>query len=191
MARAAPQPARRAGRGEGAALTRDYFATLDLPHDTDDEATIRRQFHQRRAALLARLNDPRTHEDARRELDELYLAYRVLADPDARARHRAERRGQEARLDAFRRRIAASLEGGLVRCSRRRQLLAEGRELGLSEFHVHLLIAEVQFGARPLLAPGGSLRSQAERAGRAGARVAAVGVLALAMFLSMIRWLGA
>jgi hypothetical protein len=63
--------------------------------------------------------------------------------------------------------------------------------LGFSEFHTHLLIAQVQFGDGIVAPPCGHRRSTStESASRIGARFAAAGVLALALFLAMVRWLG-
>ena len=72
------------------------------------------------------------------------------------------------------------------------EILAEGRRLGLSEFHTQLLIAQVQFGGELVVPPARcDIPASSETGSRVGARFAAAGVLALAIFLAMIRWLGA
>lgn len=50
--------------------------------------------------------------------------------------------------DRFRSRAAASLEAGLVRYSRRRELLRVAERMGLTPFEANLIIAEVQYGGR-------------------------------------------
>jgi hypothetical protein len=74
--------------------------------------------------------------------------------------------------------------------ARRQEILAEARRLGFSDFQAQLLIAQVQFGDDqiPLLS-GGVVHARRGESPRTWARFAAAGVLALAMFLAMVRWL--
>jgi hypothetical protein len=172
-------------------MSRDYFATLGLTPGRYEPREIARRFAARRRRLLADLDDPTRHVESRRRLNELYLAYNALRDP--RRQVECARRGDDGddRVARLRTLIEASLEGGLLRCSRRAEILAEGRRLGFSEFHTQLLIAQVQFGDGIVMPPCGRRGSgSAESAARIGARFAAAGVLALALFLAMIRWLG-
>lgn len=170
----------------------DYFDILGLPRGRYSPAVIRRAFFAARTNVLARLGAGESYSDLCARLDALHLADAVLGDPEQQGRYLASLEGDDGALVRFRQRIAASLEDGLLRCSRRDALLAEGRSLGLSDFQTHLLIAHVQFGddTSPLpFAPRG--RSATERTSRLSARFAAVGVLAFALFLGMVRWLGA
>jgi DnaJ-class molecular chaperone len=175
-------------------MSRDYFAILGLTPGRYRPAEIRRRFETRRRRLLAQLDDAARHDETRQRLDELHRAYNALRDPRRQAEHaRGSRdRAEDAdRVGQLRSLIESSLEGGLLRYSRRANILAEGRRLGFSDFHTHLMIAQVQFGDGPMLPPyrrqaSGTARS----ASRVGAHVAAAGVLALAIFLAMIRWLG-
>lgn len=171
-------------------MGRDYFAILGLTPGRYAPTEIARRFDAERRRLLAQLDDPVRHATARRRLDELHRAYAALRDPHAQAEYLRSRRTDDdvARLRRF---IAASLEDGLLRHSRRQEIIAEARRLGFSDFHAHLLIAQVQFGDErisPVSSPpaAGSRRDTS----RAWARFAAAGVLALAMFLGMVRWLG-
>ena len=86
--------------------------------------------------------------------------------------------------------IACTRDAGEI--SRRKEILAQGRRMGFSEFHIHLLIAQVQFGGNLVVRPMSCRDSvSSAAAARIGARFAAAGVLALALFLAMVRWLGA
>jgi hypothetical protein len=134
------------------------------------------------------LDDPGTHATARRELDDLHLAYTTLRDPRRQAEYVQSR--NEDDLAHLRRLVNASLEGGLLRHSRRESILEEGRRLGLSDFQTQLLIAQVQFGDEQINPVGGGSRALSLNARSAAARLAAVGILALAFFLAMVRWLG-
>jgi hypothetical protein len=171
-------------------VSADYFTTLGLVPGQYDPAEIERRFRIEQARWVAATGDPARYAVARRRLDELHLAYAVLHDPFRQAEY-VRARGQAAEaVGQFRQRIQASLEDGLLRHSRRQELLAAGRRLGFSEFHTHLLIAQVQFGdeqGRLLgISPGAPGRPAAPRS---WAGFAAAGVLALAMFLVMLRWL--
>ncbi len=169
----------------------DPFEILGLDAADAGPGEIASRFRRRRAELLALLHEPMTARAARIELDDLYLAERMLRDPETRRRRSARTIGRADALQQLRDQIAASIEGGLIRSSRRHALLEEGRSLGLSEFHVHLLIAETQFGGRSVLqadVPPKTRQGSAPQ--RIAARMAAVGVLTLAMVLSAVRWLG-
>jgi hypothetical protein len=180
----------------------NYFESLGLKPARYDSAEIAQRFFDRRARLLAALDTPATHRESRRELDELHIAYLVLRDARSQVAYLKEcADGGEDRISRLRRLIAASLEDGLLRCSRRERILEEGRRLGLSEFHTHLLIAQTQFGdMRALVAePGEDTGARADEAGnwrgtkasdgRAAARLAAAVVLALALLLALLRYL--
>lgn len=85
--------------------------------------------------------------------------------------------------------IDESLEDGLLRYSRRRAIMAEARRLGFSDFHTHLLIAQIQHGdTRPLTVALGP-RPRSPREQKLAARFAAATILAMAMMLTAIRWL--
>ncbi|GEM_PF-883076 len=183
-------------------MPRDWFAILGLTPGRYSQAEIDRRFLARRRALIAALDDPQRYEQTRQRLDALHRAYHALRDPERRARClealRAAPRDETAadrrarRIAELRDLILASLEGGLLRQSRREMILAEGRRLGLSEFHTHLLIAQVQFDGNIVIAPPSSPeRGRFVAPRRVAARFAAVGVVALALFLVMVRWLGA
>ena len=173
-------------------MARDYFTILGLTPGRYEPAEIARRFRAERARMLAELGRPATYADTRRRLDELHLAYATLGDPRTQAEYL---RAQEAAGDdvtGLRRLIAASLEDGLLRYSRRQEILAEAQALGFSDFQTQLLIAQVQFGDEQISPVGGrSLHGQRRSAARAGAGFAAAGLLALALFLAMVRWLGA
>jgi len=176
-------------------MSREYFSILGLSPGCYEPKKIARHFDVRRRRLLVELDDPARHDESRRQLNDLYQAYNALRDPRRQAEHlrlaRDEGEGDD-RVTRLRRLIEASLEGGLLRYSRRVEILEEGRWLGFSEFHTQLLIAQVQFGGELVVSPAdrGVSRS-AETTSRVGARFAAAGVLALALFLAMVRWLGA
>jgi len=168
-------------------MGRDYFTVLGLAPGRYDSAEVARRFEVERARLLAQLHDPATHQEARRRLEELHLAYAALHDPRAQAEYLAARGGAADDLTYLRRLIAASLEDGLLRYSRRQEILAEARERGFSDFQAQLLIAQVQFGDDSF-SPATPGRPRLARRG-AAARLAAAGVLALGMFLALVRWL--
>jgi hypothetical protein len=176
-------------------MSRDYFAILGLTPGRYEPKQLARSFEARRRRLLAELADPARYVESRRGLDELHQAYNALRDPRRQAEHlRLVRDGDRAddRVARLRRLIETSLEGGLLRYSRRLEILAEGRRLGFSEFHTQLLIAQVQFGGELVVPPARcGVAASSETSSRVGARFAAAGVLALAIFLAMIRWLGA
>ncbi len=176
-------------------MSRDLFSVLDLTPQRYSTVDITRRFLKLRDEALARLDNPATYLQARRRLEELYQAYNVLRDPERQAEHLRELRDAPQKFDRvayMRRLIAASLEGGLLRQSRREQLLAEGLRLGFSEFHTHLMIAQVQFDGRIVVEPLPQDQQRRRTSPQqVAARFAAAGVLALAMLLVMVRWLGA
>jgi hypothetical protein len=51
---------------------------------------------------------------------------------------------------AFVRMVQYEIKGGVLRYSKRRELLSFARKLGLSDFEAHLLIAQAQYGDSPL-----------------------------------------
>jgi hypothetical protein len=65
------------------------------------------------------------------------------------ARHRAEFTQAERRR-IFRQMVVAELEQGLLRYSRRRELLRYAEEIGVPSFDANLLIAEAQYRAKQL-----------------------------------------
>jgi hypothetical protein len=170
-------------------MSRDYFAILGLTPGRYKPAEITRRFRAARKRLLDELHDPATHGESRRQLDELHIAYTALRDPGRQAEYLERRRDDD--LSRLRGLIADSLEGGLLRQSRRLLILEEARRLGISDFHAQLMIAQVQFGDERITpVTAGSARNRSASPSQAAARLAAVGILALALFLAMIRWLG-
>jgi len=175
-------------------MSRDDFSILGLKPGRYEPGQIAQHFRARRERLLAGLDDPARYAESRRQLDELYRAYNALhhsrRQADLAEPIRATGAAQE-RVAQLRELIRCSLEGGLLRYSRRVQILAEGRRLGFSDFHTHLMIAQVQFDGEIVAPPSPSDAPPAEDgAPRVRARFAAAGILALAIFLAMIRWLG-
>lgn len=171
-------------------MARDPYVVLGLPFDCSDPRQIAASFQRRRARLLSELDDPTRHDATRHALDELYLAYMMLRDPRRRAAHLQARAAGDA-VAELREQIAAALEDGLLRYTRRQAILQRAAELGIGEFQAQLLIAQVQFGGEDIdvvAVPVASGR-RAEPP-RLWARAAGVGVLALAMFLGLIHWLG-
>ncbi len=162
-------------------MAHDYYTILGLSPGCYAPAVITRHFQSRRAELLAQLDNPERYAETRRELDQLHLAYAALRD----ARRGPADGDAAAQLRGL---IAASLEDGLLRYSRRQDILAHGRELGLGDFQTQLLIAQVQFGAQetPLVRSAPVPRPAADS--RTWARLAGVGVLALTIFLFLVHW---
>lgn len=170
-----------------------FFAALGLSPGAHSPQEIRARFEDKRRQLLEDLSDPRLAGLARKQLDRIHLAYSALARQSAPQGAGAVAAAPvESRAEQMRLLIEAALEDGLLRCSRRAEILAEGRRLGFSEFHVHLLIAQVQVCGRALN-PLFDLRAarSVETAKIVAARMAAAAVLGLAFFLSAVRWLGA
>jgi hypothetical protein len=151
-----------------------------------DALTGERWFQRQRQALLNELGDPRRGCEARRRLDALYLTHRAK---DVRGRARGGGPQREENVDAICVLVEAALEDGLIRLTRREQIIEEGRRRGLSDFHTQLLIAQVQFG-EALFGPAGEpARAAGSQSDRIGARLAAAGVLGFALFLAAVRWL--
>lgn len=155
-------------------MTHEYFALLGLAPGRYEPGQLARSFGDRRRHLLAELALPGKRQSAARRLDQLYRAYAALrnlacsdashepsqspvtrATPaDAPPPPHVSAHGLDTssgRADTLRAYIADSLEEGLLRFSRRQEILSFARTLGISDFHTQLLIAEVQFG---LPAPG-------------------------------------
>lgn len=104
--------------------------------------------------------------------------------------HSADARRRDENVARLRRLIADSLEGGLLRYSRRQAILDEARRLGVSDFNAHVLIAQVQFGdASVSPASTGPVGNGRLSDGRAAARLAGAGLLAFALFMSAMLWL--
>ena len=173
-------------------MGRDYFTILGLAPGRYEPAELARRFQAERARLLGALHDTATYADARRRLEELHLAYAALRDPQAQAEYLRTPPSERAAVTRLRQMIAAALEDGLLRYSRRQAILVEAHELGFSDFQTHLLIAQVQFGDDQIQLPGTAAQHSANAATpRAWAGFAAVGMLALALFLALVHWLGA
>lgn len=168
----------------------DYFDILGLPPGRYAPAVIRRAFFAARREILELLARGDNYGEYCRQLERLHLAEATLSDAQRQAEYLATYDGDDGALVRFRQKVAASLEDGLVRCSRRETLLAEGRKLGLTDFQTHLLIAHVQFGddraALPFAARG---PASDDRNSRLVARLAAASLLGFALFLGMLRWL--
>lgn len=175
-------------------MSHGFFSTLGLKPGRYSPAEIARRFNARRRRLVAALDEPARRAEALHQLNDLHRAYNALRTPRRQAEHLRVARGEDDgdRVERLRRLVEASLEGALLRHSRRAEILAEGRRLGFSEFHTHLLIAQVQFGGE-IVAPPPRCPQPAAPAPRTrvAARFAAAGVLALAMFVAAIHWLGA
>ena len=170
----------------------DYFAILGLTPGLYAPREIEQRFRTEQARALRALDEPRTHERAREELDGLHTAFNALRDQQRQLAELRARTVGEDRQESLRRMIDASLEGGLLRHSRRRDILRVGQALGFSDFHTHLLIAQVQVGDAEMLPTLRRFRPRPKHlVKRASARLAAAGVLALALFLAIVRWLGA
>ncbi|TWT46102.1 hypothetical protein RAS1_25490 [Phycisphaerae bacterium RAS1] len=171
----------------------DYFAILGLAPGRYGPAEVERQFLLRRRTLLDRLHHPACREQASADLDRLHVAYAALRDPARQSQHLSEQRHAPDAVVLLARRIGDALEDGLLRHSRREQIIDEARRIGLSEFQAHLLIAQVLAGddGFPIVRPqSAQVSAKRPRAKHASMRLAAAGVLALAFFLAAIRWLG-
>lgn len=171
----------------------DHFAALGLTPGTYDPRVIAQRYLELRQRAGASLFDD---DESRQRLAELSAAYEVLRDPEQQAAHRALRRF-DAPADSLRRVIDASLEDGLLRYSRRQEILAAGRALGFSDFQTHLMIAQVQFGDERIdfnptasATRNASTSHRSNGASRGGllAGVAATAV-ALTVFVMLLRWI--
>ncbi|MBK9129005.1 MAG: hypothetical protein IPM13_14560 [Phycisphaerales bacterium] len=183
-------------------MARDHFATLGLTPGDYAPVEIERQFHRLRGPLVATLTAPGRHAAARAELEALYVAYRALSRAstttptrsnlpiadDATHPSRVRAQAPEAELREL---ILASVEDGLLRHSRRQAIIEHARALGLGEFQAQLYIAQTLYGGADVLGPSQAAQPRRrQRTGPAVARVAAAGVLALAVFLALLRWSG-
>lgn len=167
----------------------DFFAILGLAPGRYEPAEITRRFQNERRRLLVALNDPSTYTDVRRQLDQLHLAYVALRDAAAQDALLAARNQPEDEIAALRKLIAASLEDGLLRYSRRQEILDAAQRLGFSEFQTQLLIAQVQFGDAVVpMAPRKREELHVEERSRKWAAITAATLMALALFLFMLRW---
>lgn len=170
-------------------MAQDYFAILGLTPGRHDAGEITRRFCAQREQLLRELHDPTRHGETRQRLDDLHLAFTVLRDPARQAEYLRRLPAHDSRVAALRELIAAALEDGLLRHSRRLVILARARELGLNDFQAQLLIAQVQFGEQEIPAARSAAAAHKDTPrGHVAARVAAVGLIAAALFLAMIRW---
>ncbi len=170
-------------------MPRDHFARLGLSVARHPPHVVDQHFAAARGRLVADLSRPTSYLDSRRSLEALYVAYRVLRDPGRQAAYLEDIEQADPETE-LRRLIAASLEGGLVRQSRREFLVARGRELGISEFHVHLLIAQAMIGDEACVAAQVMPRANPPRRGSNWKDYAAVGALAVAVFVALVRWAG-
>lgn len=175
-------------------MEHDCFAILGLTPGPYSRDLIRQRFVQERAKCLDALRGSEGSSPQRR-LEAVHMAYKLLDDPERQARHLAAVR--DGRLneprDHVRDLVAAALEDGLLRYSRRQEIIRIGRVLGLSEFQVHLLIAEVQVGAVPAAEPTQAAAKSATRqqaADQIRYNLIAAGLLGLGLFFSAISWLG-
>jgi hypothetical protein len=166
-------------------LALDYAQILGLAAPAS-RAELLRRFQHCRAEALDRLTHAQLRDEACERLDQVHLAFRALStNRDGGARNSDS-------LDALRKLIAFSLEEGLLRYSRRQRILEAAADLGISEFHVQLLVAQEQFGPHPLHAVlNANFPACDKPAARFSLRVAAVGVLTLALFMAIVRWAGA
>ncbi len=169
-------------------MSDDYFTILGLTPGRYEPRDITRSFQRVRTGLIAQLGESGAIEDARRKLDKLHLAYNALREPDLQAGYLARRDSADDAV-AVKRLIAASLEDGLLRFSRRQMILEEGRRRGFSGFQTQLLIAQVQFGDDQIAAPtssaGGGILAGTHRT---WPHLVAIGLLAAAVFLILIGW---
>lgn len=175
-------------------MSHEFFSNLGLKPGRYSPAEITRRFNTRRRRLVEALDQPELRAEALHQLNDLHRAHNALRDPRKQAEHLKAARGagDEDRVERLRRLIDASLEGALLRRSRREEILAEGRRLGFSEFHTHLLIAQVQFGGEIVAPPRPRRLVEPRPSGsQVVARFAAAGALALAIFLATAHWLGA
>ena len=171
-------------------MAQDHFAVLGLTPGRYAPSDITCCFLDRRAHLLNELANPLRFTEARRRIEDLHMAYAVLRDPLRQAEYLRTRDVEGDAVGELRALIAAWIENGLMRHSRRQGILERAVGLGLDEFQAHLLIAQVQFGDEEIQ-PVPRLVWPAPRHSnpRAWARLAGVGVLALTMYLSLVRWL--
>ncbi|MBU0640708.1 MAG: J domain-containing protein [Planctomycetes bacterium] len=166
----------------------DCFAILGLTPGRYDSREIARRYRVQRERWLRVMDDPARYSESRQQLNRLHVAYNTLRDPQAQQEYLL-RRDRDDDVVNMRRLISASLEGGLLRYSRRQEILDVARRLGFSDFQTQLLIAQVQFGEDQITPMGRARRSSGAGSSRAWARLAAAGLMALALFIFMVRWL--
>jgi hypothetical protein len=174
-------------------MPRDHFKVLGLSIGRHPPHVVDQHFAAARGRLVPALSRSSNYMAARRELEALYIAYRVLRDSGRQAAYlqdleAASRGDLTPRESELRRLVGASLEGGLVRQSRREYLVERGRELGFSEFHVHLVIAQAMIGDDASLGVAPRRRARGARTGTSWRDYAAIGALAVAVFVLLIRW---
>ncbi len=172
-------------------MAQDYFATLGLRPGRYSSREVARHFVTQRRRVLGELYDADRHHSSRERLEALHQAYRTLSDPKRQAAYLRQCRDSASPVEEMRGLIAASLEDGLLRQSRRQWLVERAAALGFNEFQAQLLIAQVQFGDDEVPATPRVPSAVRAASSRAWARVAAVGVLALAMFVGLVQWVGA
>lgn len=167
----------------------NHFQSLGLVPAAYSTDEIERAFQRRRAQLLEELHDAQTHRSSRTELDAAHLAFRVLRDPRRQAVHLADLSEPAGdRVEKLRSLIQACIEDGVLRHSRRRELLNWGRVCGLSAFDTQLLIAQVLYGeTRIEVTPA---RAEAPSDTAAWRPLAVAGALATVMFVGLATWLG-
>lgn len=171
-----------------ALMNQDYFAILGLAPGRYDPSEISRRFQAERTRIVAQMSRLGQRGEASSKLDALHRAYSALRDAAGQEAYLAGRASADA-TDQLRRFIASSLEDGLLRYSRRKEILGEARRLGLSDFHAQLLIAQVQFGDIP-----DDWSTRVAGAPRRSPRAvwpffAAAVLLAGAMALGAVKWL--
>jgi hypothetical protein len=177
-------------------MEHDCFAILGLTPGPYTPELIVKRFSEQRSRCLERLSTQQS-STAERRLEALHIACQLLSDPQRQQRHlMAVRDGMLADPQAhLRDLVAAAIEDGLLRYSRRQELLRIGREMGLSAFQVHLIIAEEQVG-QAQLKPRTTQPAKTETTTRSNAinqtrlNFAAAGLLALGLFFMAISWLG-
>lgn len=171
-------------------MSTDYFTILGLAPGRYRPTEIEQRFQAVRARCMAALHEPAQHAAIRERLELVHRAYRTLVDPERQREYLARPDDTLEPADRMRRLIAASLEGDLLRHSRRQEILERGRELGFNDFQTHLMIAQVQFGDTVISMPKPRVRTAARgTASQAGARLVAAGALATALFLLMRHYL--
>lgn len=169
-------------------MSQDYFAILGLSPGRHERRVVTQRYQQLRDQLTHDSASGRDGGASRRKLDRLHVAYTALRNPSAQMRYlRAERRPDNAAR--LRNLIEASLEDGLLRYSRRREIMDEGRRLGFSDFQTHLVIAQTQFGDEQLTITPRRAVARGGEPHRTVLRFAAAGCLGAALFLVMFRWL--
>lgn len=176
-------------------MPRDHFAVLGLSAGRHPPHVIDQHFAEERGRLVPALSRSSDYMSSRRKLEALYVAYRILRDPGRQAAYlrdlESAAAGEARRESELRRLIRASLEAGLVRQSRREYLVEQGRELGFSEFHVHLMIAQAMIGDEASLPVAPARPARRARHGSSWRDYATIGAVAVAVFVLLVRWVNA